>query len=102
MTLLKGLFLFCILLGFTALSKDFSTLLEKLKGMPEKPGDPGPAGANEFFSADWLTGIVFPIEVNATLAGWKEATAKAPGIVGNLKAALKKLVEEFHVWEVKP
>lgn len=84
------------------LSKDLSALLDKLKAMPPKPQDPGAAGANEFFSAYWVGGIVYQVELNFTLAGWKDAEAKALESAKATRASLKNLVDSMKVTEFKP
>ncbi len=87
---------------WVSFSKDIGSLLDYLKNIPAKPGDPGPAGSGEFFTAPWVSHVAFQIEENAKLGGWKDVESKAADLAKQLKASLQELVTNLHAWEVRP
>ncbi len=87
---------------WTALAKDLASLSANLKTMPAKPNNPGAAGANEFFSTDWVSPVMFQIEADTGHAGWKEADAIAPARVKDVRGKLQELGASFKAIVVSP
>lgn len=79
-----------------AISTDLAALQKKLAAVPAHPTNPGAPGANEYFSADFLTDIAFQVEANAKQPGWKDPKA-AP-----VRKAIQDLMDGFKISEVTP
>ncbi len=85
-----------------AVYSELSSLVGKLNAMPAMPSDPGTPGANEFYSIDWMTDVVFQMEAISKHSGWKAIEKAASVEAAAVKKAQADLLDGFKVSEQTP